>query len=274
MPVLLYCVLFAAPADGPASVEDLLRSARAALDKGQAEEALRLADQAIAADPKNAAAYLFRGTLQDARRRHDAALADLDKAIALDPRLAAAYNQRGAVHFKLGHIAASLADFDKYLELKPDEAPKHWMRGISLYYAGRYDEGRKQFGSYEAVDTNDVENAVWHYLCNARLVGVDKARGELLKIGRDRRVPMMEVYALFAGKAKPEDVLAAAKAGRPEPDELKQRLFYAHLYLGLYYEAAGDKKQALEHLAKAAEEYGNPHYMGDVARVHVALLRK
>ena len=46
-------------------------------------------------------------------------------------------------------------------------------------------------------------------------MGVDKARAGILKIGRDRRVPMMEVYALFAGKAQPADVLAAAKRGEP-----------------------------------------------------------
>jgi lipoprotein NlpI len=274
MPFLLCCFLFASPTEGTESVEELLRSARAAWAKGQAEQALQLADKAIAADPKSAAAYLLRGGLHDARRHHTEALTDFDKALTLDPRLAAAYNQRGAVHFKLGHIAASLTDFDKFLELKPAEAPRHWMRGISLYYAGRYDEGRKQFASYEAVDTNDVENSVWHFLCNARLVGVAKARTELLRIGEDRRVPLMQVYALFADKAKPEDVLTAARADKPGPEQLKQRLFYAHLYLGLYFEAAGDKKQALEHLTKAAEEYAMNHYMGDVARVHVALLRK
>jgi lipoprotein NlpI len=274
MAVLLYCILAAAPADDPPSVQQLLNGVNVALQHGELDKALEYADKAVAEAPRSAAAYLARGSVQDARRKHEAALADLTRAITLDPRLAAAYNRRGAVHFKLGHIADSLTDFDKYLELKPDEAPKHWMRGISLYYAGRYDDGRKQFGAYEAVDTNDVENAVWHYLCNARLVGVARARAELLRIGRDRRVPMMEVYALFAGKAKPEDVLVAAKAGQPEPGQLKQRLFYAHLYLGLYYEAAGDKKLALEHLARAAEEYAGSGYMDDVARVHVALLRK
>ena len=117
------------------------------------------------------------------------------------------------------------------------------------------------------MDTNDVENAAWHYLCNARVVGVERARSEMLKIGKDRRVPMMEVYALCAGKAKPADVLAAARAGDPGEADLKRRLFYAHLYLGLYYEAEGDKKKALEHMTKAADDYQTGQYMGDVARV-------
>ena len=47
-----------------------------------------------------------------------------------------------------------------------------------------------------------------------------------------------------------------------------------HLYLGLYYEATGDGRLALEHLTKAADDHPFPHYMGDVARVHRDLLRK
>src|SRR5262249_9014651 len=96
----------------------------------------------------------------------------------------------------------------------------------------------------------------------------------LLKIGNDKRVPMMQVYALYAGKIQPADVLAAARAGEPSAEELHKRLFYAHLYLGLYHEVLGDKKLALEHMTKAAEDYPIGHYMGDVARVHRDLLRK
>src|SRR5262249_14906501 len=159
----------------------------------------------------------------------------------------------------------------KYLELNPAATPGHWKRGISYYYAGRFEEGRKQFEGYEKVDTNDVENAAWHYLCTARQVGVAKARASLLKIGNDRRVTMMQAYALYSGQAKPEDVLKAVEEGQPTAAQRRQRLFYAHLYLGLYYEAAGDQKLARAHIRQAAEDYKMPHYMGDVARVHLEL---
>jgi lipoprotein NlpI len=254
--------------------DDLLKKARTALEKGQMEEALALANKAVAADPENARTYLLRGLVHEAAERHAEAIADFSKTLALDPQAVAAYHHRGTEQFKLGRIAESLADFDKFLEAKPEEKPKHWQRGISCYYAGRFEEGQKQFEGYEQVDRNDVENAVWRYLCMARLAGVDKARAALLKIGNDRRVPMMTVYELFSGRAKPEDVLAAAQAGNPPADELKLRLFFAHLYLGLYYEAAGDKTRALEHLKKAANNYRVKGYMGDVARVHVELRTK
>src|SRR5262249_21028907 len=174
---------------------------------------------------------------------------------------------------KLGKITESLADFDKFLELRPEERPGHWQRGIALYYAGKFEEGARQFKAGDKVFADDVENAVWHYLCNAKVVGPEKARTQLLKIGTDKRVPMMVVYDLFAGKAKPEDVMVAVQKGKPKGPELKSRLFYAHLYLGLYYDSTGDKKKAAEHLTKAGEDEKVGGYMGDVARVHSKRLR-
>jgi lipoprotein NlpI len=196
------------------------------------------------------------------------------KAIAADAKLAEAYDLRGSIRFMRGKFAESVADFDHFLKLRPAAAPGHWRRGISLYYAGKYEAGAKQFGAYEKVDTNDVENAVWHFLCVARKDGVAAARKSLLKIGKDRRVPMMEVYELFGGKLKPADVLAAAEAGEVPAAERKSRLFYAHLYLGLYHDATGEGKKALEHMRQAAGKYHVGHYMAEVARVHKEVLEK
>jgi lipoprotein NlpI len=267
----LVLVLPAAAAD---SADDLLKEASAAWKKGKTDEALVLAGKAIALEPKNPVPLLFRGAVYEALAKHDEAVADFSAALALDPKSAEAYYRRGSEQFKRGKIAESLADFDKQLELKPDDRPGHWKRGISCYYAGKFEDGRKQFEGYEKVDTNDVENAVWHFLCNARLVGIDKARAQLLKIGKDKRVPMMQVYDLFAGKLKPDDVLKAAREGDPPAKDLNARLFYAHLYLGLYAEAASDKKKALEHLTEAADKHKIGHYMWDVARVHAERLKK
>jgi lipoprotein NlpI len=249
---------------------DPLGQAQAALAQGKAQAALELAGKAIADNAGNVPALLFRGGLLGSLGRHEEAAADFTKIIVVDPKNADAYNRRGAEQFKLGRIAESIGDFDKYLLLKPGDTAGHWMRGIAYYYAGRYEEGRRQFAVYEQVDTNDVENAVWHYLCNAHLIGTEKARAALLKIGRDRRAPMMEVYALFGGKARPADVLAAA--GAAEVAQRAQASFLAHLYLGLYYESAGDEPKMLKHMKQAADARMGG-YMGDVARVHLMVRR-
>jgi lipoprotein NlpI len=107
----------------------------------------------------------------------------------------------------------------------------------------------------------------------ARRQGPKTARMGMLKIPADPRVPMMQIYDLYRGELQPEDVLAAARADNPPADVLNYQLFYAHLYLGLYYDASGQREQALPHIA-VAEEHKIDHYMWDVAHVHGEVLRK
>ncbi len=269
---LLLCAGLAAADDESAAT--YRRQALAALQKKDAAKALELAGKAVEADPKDARNHYLRGMAHEELRQHPEAITDFNRCLELDPKFAEAYDHRGSEQFKLGKVKESLADFDRFLELQPQAAPAHWKRGLSLYYVGRYDDGRKQFLAGEKVFANDVENAVWHFLCNAREVGLGKARTEMLKIGRDARVPMMEVYDLFLGKAKPADVLAAAESGDVPAGLRKEQRFYAHLYLGLYFDAIGDKRKALEHLSLAEDKYRIGHYMGDVAHIHAEQLRK
>jgi lipoprotein NlpI len=190
----------------------------------------------------------------------------LTAAAKLAPDSASVWQGRGELHFKAGKFKESVADFDRVLSLAPGQSPHHWQRGISLYYAGRFTEGRRQFESHQSVNPNDVENAVWHFLCAARESGVTNARARMLSVGPDARVPMHEIDALFRGKGSPEKVLAAANAAPIE--HRRDALFHAHLYLGLYFDAAGEPVKAREHMAKAVNEFQFSHYMGDVARVH------
>ena len=148
---------------------------------------------------------------------------------------------------------------------QPRLAPHHWQRGISLYYAGRFDDCRRQFEIHQTVNSEDVENSVWHFLCGSRLTSAAEARKALIAIHSDTRVPMMEVYAMFRGESTPEKVLALCGTNR-------DALFYAHLYIGLYHEAYRRTKPAAKHIRLAAGEFHADHYMGDVARVHARLL--
>ena len=79
---------------------------------------------------------------------------------------------------------------------------------------------------------------------------------------------MMQIYAMYRGDLTPEDVLKSAREGEPDKQKLNRSLFYAHLYIGLYYEALGQEKLAAQHIGKAANDHRIGHYMWDVARVH------
>ena len=254
--------------------DQLLNEAQAAHRKGSLGDALVLATKAVNGDPKNPQCYYVRGRLYAEDREHGKALADFDQALALEPRGVEIYQLRAIERFKLGRFQESCVDFDKFIELVPERAPQDWQRGIAYYYAGRYEDGRKQFELHQTVNPNDVENAVWHFLCVARLSDGTKARASLLPIKDDPRVPMMQIYAVFAGKAKPEAALAAAKGGYSSLAQLNRQRFYANFYMGLFYEASGNQTLARRYVTEAAENYKADDYMGDVARVHAELLRK
>ena len=173
---------------------------------------------------------------------------------------------RGVIAFEAGRIADSLVEFDRLAAQFPDLAPELWQRGIALYYAGRYTDCRRQFELHRTVNPNDVENAVWHFLCVARAESPAAARAALLPVGPDARVPMREVYDLFRGVAMPESVLRAA-GSQPAA------FFFANLYLGLYFEAIGEPARAAAYLKEASNDRHAPAggYMHMVAKVHVSL---
>ena len=150
----------------------------------------------------------------------------------------------------------------------PGQEPYHWQRGLVHYYAGKYKAGRKQFEVHQTVNTQDVENAVWHYLCVAKTDGVAEAEKHFIKITSDRRVPLKQIHALFAGKGTEQQVLDAIKAGDPAPGALARNQFYGHLYLGLYFESQGTEEKAAKYIALAAKGHESHGYMGQVARVH------
>ena len=217
-------------------------------------------------------ALLQEATQLALRGQHAAAIERLTEVVTKSPTTAEAWYLRGREHFRLGRVSESVADFDKYVELRPKAEPQQWERGISYYYAGQFAKGAKQFQDYQSFHDQDVENSAWRYLCVSREQGVEKAQAGLLPIKNDPRVPMMEIYDLYRGKLQADEILVAARAGNPEKNRLNQQLFYAHLYIGLWHEAAGRAEQAKEHIFEA-EKRKIAHYMWDVAHVHAERIR-
>lgn len=231
--------------------------------------------QEVDQENRSRSAQAIATARHESSRGNAIAAADaLTKALELSPDSPDLLRWRGREYFCAGEIAKSVADFDQVAKLAPAEEKSLWERGISLYYLGEFARGAKQFELYQTYHDADVENAAWRYLCVARSQGLEAARKSILPIQGDRRVPMMAIYALYQGEGSRDEVFAACDVGEPPAIERKQRLFYAHLYVGLHYEAAGETAKAREHITKASVEYPIPHYMGDVARIHAKYFSK
>lgn len=170
--------------------------------------------------------------------------------------------------FREREIKASIAEFDRSVKLDPMIEPHLWQRGISYYYAKQFKDGKRQFELHQSVNPHDVENAAWHFICAAKLDGIEVAQKKILPIDvrRDNRIPMRDIYELYAGRATETNVLKAARQA-----EDQRATMYAHLYLGLYQEVAGNVEEARRHLRLAAAAKLKKHYMHEVAKVHVAL---
>lgn len=192
----------------------------------------------------------------------------LDERIARDQDSANAYQSRGVAHFELGEFQKAISDFDRVIELFPSQEPHHWQRGIAYYYAGEYQKGVRQFEFHKSVNPNDVENAVWHFICLAKAESVKAAQDSFISIQYDSRIPMSEIWALFSGPGSPEKVLQAAGPVDTDSSVSRQRHCYAHLYIGLYHEALGRTELAKKHIGLAATKFSMNNYMGMVARVH------
>ena len=173
---------------------------------------------------------------------------------------------RAMTDFRAGRIEQSLEGFDRVATISPADAPYLWQRGIAQYYGGRFRECRDMFVSHRTVNPDDVENAVWHFLCVARAETPDAARKQMLPVGPDSRVPMREVYRMFKGELTQAQVLKAAGS-----DPSAQ--FFARLYIGLFLEATGNREAGRAQIEIAAEDRfaGVGGYMHDVASVHVKM---
>jgi len=194
------------------------------------------------------------------------------EAVTQWPNYWRVYLTRGEAYFRAGKIAESMSDLDECLKLNPQIAPSFWQRGLTLYYAGKFQLGREQFELHRSVNPNDVENPFWHFLCVAKLEGVEVARKNILPCGLDGRPPLMEILDLIKGTKSFEEVAKSIADMESLPSKNASAIFYGNYYLGLYLDALGEPKKAEKFLAKSVAAK-LPGYMPDAARVHLDLLR-
>ena len=157
-----------------ATVEEIANEIRNAYSLGDADKAVKLASDGIQKHPDDTTLLTLRGRIHEEENRP--AKAEVDYTTILKRNRKTPGCITGAAWFVFNSkFDGSLADFDKFIEMVPGQEPYHWQRGLVHYYAGKYKAGRKQFEVHQTVNTQDVENAVWHYLYVAKTDGVAEA---------------------------------------------------------------------------------------------------
>lgn len=176
--------------------------------------------------------------------------------------------------FMNGQVAEAVKAYDRALELRPEWSARCWQRGLALYLSGEFELGKQQFEHHQTVNSQDVENSVWHLMCHSRTADLETARQQMIPISGDQRIPMPEVFRLFSGEGSVDQVMQAARSANASSEsERNTYLYYAWLYSGLYYDMIGDPEQALTAMRKASDinPIAKAQLMGSVADVFLTL---
>lgn len=118
---------------------DAYDQGRKALNDNHVDRALALADQALAAEPKEALFYGLRGDVLRKQGREREAIAAFDEALQRQPDYFHYYLQRGLAYQALGETAAANADLERSVALLPTAPALNSLGQLALQ---RGDQGR------------------------------------------------------------------------------------------------------------------------------------
>ena len=191
--------------------------------KGDQASAIASFTKALAADPKNYAAYKARAEGYADRNEYVAAIADYTKAIELNPGNAPLYRRRGSAYKSTGANEKAIADYTKAIELDPSDRYTFVSRGRAYDAAG--DGDRAMADANLAVVADPKYDGAYHF------------RG-----------------GLYAAKKDNE----AAIADYTKAIEINPKAIYSYLSRALVYLAAKDYDRAIADSSKTIEL--NPQY--------------
>lgn len=130
---------------------EALDEGRKALATGDARRALKLADQAVKIEPREALFYGLRADAETRLRRYDDALEDYTEAIDRNGDYFQFYVQRGLLHRHAGDEGAARADLEKSARLLPTSTANFALGELALS-AGDSSEATSRFRAAAAAD--------------------------------------------------------------------------------------------------------------------------
>jgi tetratricopeptide (TPR) repeat protein len=122
------------------TLAEAVKRAIAAYERGQLEDAERLANAILRAKADDFDALHLSALIKARRRQFQEALAGYDRALAVRPQHCEALYNRGNALLKLKRFAEALASYDRALVVRPDHAEALNNRGNALQELERHEE--------------------------------------------------------------------------------------------------------------------------------------
>ncbi len=125
--------------------DELIRQAVVAMQAGNREQAGRLLEQALAADPEHAGALIASAKMAQAGGDSERALAFLDRLLAVAPTSLSALVMQGHIYYSRGEAEQAQTAFHHARSLAPDSDALAFNEGVMLYSQARYAEAASAY---------------------------------------------------------------------------------------------------------------------------------
>jgi Flp pilus assembly protein TadD len=115
-----------------------IKQGKAAYESGDFQQAIQNLTQAIAINPRYAAAYNNRGISYYDLKNYSSAIRDYTQAIAINPNDALAYYNRGLSYSRLDDDSSAVHDYTQAIAINPNLASAYNNRALSLFLKDDY----------------------------------------------------------------------------------------------------------------------------------------
>jgi|688.fasta_scaffold01819_30 tetratricopeptide (TPR) repeat protein len=247
----------------PLHLEDLVWSARIALQLGQREEFNALLASMKQRHPRSSAAWVLEATERAQAQQYEAALALVDRALDIDPEDGSALALKGKLHAARKELAQAVFAWQRAAERSPGDFEVHYNLGAALLERGQGGEAlpyllrayglRPRNAAGEALRRALLSFPVQSAQTWCELASIDLARGDEPSAGQwvekalaldpedGRALTLAGTLYLAKGEARSaEDSLRRAR--QRLPDDLECRLTLARL---LHAQQRGDEARAM-----------------------------
>ncbi len=140
----------------------IFQSANALNQFGRADEALKMMNKYVEANPDNYAAYMGRAQMKSDAGNIDGAVEDCTICLTLEPSFAYAYLVRGKLYKQKGDTEKARKDFEQCIQL--DSIPENNTNFFAYYYLGNKEKALEELNkALESAPDDTYYNAACLY---------------------------------------------------------------------------------------------------------------
>ena len=234
-----------------ADVARLFRQGQDALNAGHLDDAERIFDRVLAANPQAGGAYANLGVVYMRRKQWAKALQALQKAERLMPQVAGVRLNVGLAYYRQNEFLKAIPPFESVVHDQPDALQPRHLLGLCYFFAERWADAANTLAPLWDQESNQL-SYLYVLSIAAHRAGQkeldERATAQLIKIGEGS-----PEFHLFMGKAhlnleQYDLALADFKAAAEE----NPKLTFVHFNLGLTYLKKQDYEHARDEFLKDA----------------------